>query len=216
MVKKWRIEKLRSIAEREKARGRRALSDGGTLMGHNKTRGAKLLCHFCLIGIILTALLPSACVQQTTSGQRDEITSAVYIEHVGESNKSLLPVVIFAKKPSEAELKRVIGKVVWDQAIMVSAGEDDLRKITAAVYKSFQTTQEDTKGYKFIAFRVTIVEGKGEKKRVLPDDKIELSRVLPRDAMVLLFNAIEEIEKSSVGGNKELRIVIENLKGYLI
>jgi hypothetical protein len=185
-------------------------------MKHNKSLGAKILYYFYHLGLFLIVLLPSACVPQAASEQKNGSTSAVYIEHTGASDKSILPVVIFAQKPSESELKRIIGNVVWDMATMVNVSSDDLQKIIAAVNKSFQTTQEDVKGYKFGTFRITIVEGKGEKKRVLPEDKIELSRILSRDAMILLLNAIEEVERSSIGGNKELRIAIANLKGHLI
>ncbi len=185
-------------------------------MKHRKARGAKLLHRSCHIGLVLIALLPFGCIKQAASGQKDEITSAVYIEHIGESDKSILPVVIFAKTPSEAELKRIIGDVVWDMAAMVNVSNDDLRRIIAVTYKFFQTAQEDTKGHKFGTFRVTVVEGKNEKKRILSADEIEISRILSRDAMIPLLNAVEEIERNSAGGNKGLRTAIGNLKGHLI
>lgn len=184
-------------------------------MKHKKTRGEKLLYLSYHIGLVLTALLPAGCARQAASEQKTEVTSAVYIEHTGESNKSILPVVIFAKSPSEAELKRIIGDVVWDMATMVNVSNDDLRRIIAVTYKFFQTTQKDAKGHKFGTFCVTIVEGKTEKKRILPDDKIELSRTLSPEAMMQLLNAIEEVERSSASGNEELRKTVGNLKGHL-
>ena len=99
---------------------------------------------------------------------------------------------------------------------MVSVTADDLRRITATVYKSLRTLKEDAKGHRFGTFRITIVEGKSKKKRILPADKTEMPRILSRDAMVLLLNAIEEVERTSSAENKELRITIANLKGHLI
>lgn len=97
---------------------------------------------------------------------------AIYIQHVGESDKPIFPVVISTSTPPMAELKRILGKDDYRHAIPVYVSETDLNRITASVKSLLISQRSDSESTAFGTFRVTVVESAEELAQTLSPSRI--------------------------------------------
>lgn len=148
------------------------------------------------------------------AGER-ALTSAVYLKHIGDSDKPILPVVISATKPSEPELKAVLGKNDSKHAILVSVTRDDLRRIMAELNKLLAPMKDEPKGHTYGTFCVTITETESDPQRILPEGTTRIQRTLRLKEILPVLVAIEKVERASRTRNERLRTVVASLKRRL-
>ncbi|MBA4370924.1 MAG: hypothetical protein C0418_05025 [Coriobacteriaceae bacterium] len=127
-------------------------------------------------------------------------TPAVYIQHVGASDKPIPPVVVFAKQPTPAEFDEVLGSDEVVGTAMVSISVDALGRIITDC-KPLLERSADTDSRAYGTFRITVVETGGK-----------LAKTLPGEAAGAMFS---EMRRSSGADSQELQTVLEGLQRRL-
>ncbi len=163
------------------------------------------------LGLLLTANL--SCYHQKQDLVPKQVISAIYFEHIGESNKIILPVVIFEEKPAPQQLKQVLGSVFYNEADLVQVHPDDFRKICSVVNDFFLLKEPEPAEPRFGTFRVTVAAKKlAEETDSKPTVK---TRVFSADQFSRLLSDILQIEKESLYRNRKLRTILASLKGRI-
>lgn len=83
---------------------------------------------------LATALLVGACEQQVIKAELH--SSAVFLQHIGESNKSILPIIISDQKISMEVISTVIDELEAYEATKLQVHSDILQKITKLIHQS--------------------------------------------------------------------------------
>lgn len=129
------------------------------------------------------------------------VTTAIYLQHVGPSDKPIFPVVICATKPNDAELALALGDEA-PLAGVVTVSQSDLRKSLAGVAGKLAAAKEAGEHKPLGTFKVTITQGKGDAARVLTGDAERFSRALSREALPGVLAVLEKTDAHAAPGSK--------------
>lgn len=125
------------------------------------------------IAVLLMALLSSlpagvASAQPTDAGA----VTTVYLQHIGDSGKPILPLLISSAPAPAGQSERVLGDVEALEATVVTVSELDLGKIVGSTKMLIGTTDEEPAAFPFGTFRVTVVEPEEESSAILAPEKL--------------------------------------------
>jgi hypothetical protein len=104
-----------------------------------------------------------------TSGRADKtaIFDAIYIQHIGESDKPIHPLVVGVTAPPEDELKLVLGNHQWKHATIIIIPDSLFGNLAARVGGALGKIEKDAEGRAYGTFKITIAGPEGEVTRTL-------------------------------------------------
>jgi hypothetical protein len=154
--------------------------------GQKGATGVSLRAVFRLYSILMVIVFLAASVgmvaHEASAQPADSDTgTTVYLQHIGDSGKPILPLVISSAPPPEGESERVLGDVEALEASFVTLSGLDLGKIVGSTKMLIETAGEEPASLPFGTFRVTVV-----------DPEEESSAVLPREQLAPLLDLLEE------------------------
>ncbi len=109
-------------------------------------------------------------------------TDAIYIYHMGETDKAVIPVVIAVKIPSDSELKKEFGEFESSEASFFSVNQKTLANLFSALHSFFEKQKDDYKGFSYGTFKFTTSEKGSVNSRIFSPDltnkiAIKLSKI---------------------------------------
>lgn len=144
------------------------------------------------------------------------IQSAVYLKHVGDSDKPIFPIVIAIGPPSPANLERILGKDDGaEHATIITVSNEDFGKILSEFAKLLSQKIDVPKEPRFGTFQIVVEEGPSAQQRILPKDKTQIVREFSRTEMVDVLRILAKVEKESTQVNEVLKSTTASLKRRL-
>ncbi len=126
-----------------------------------------------LVVVILLAASYGTVVGEASAQESDaDAVTTVYLQHLGESGKPILPLVISSAPPPEGQPERVLGEVEAWEASVVTVSELDLGKIVGSTKILMETAGEEPTTFAFGTFRVTVVEPEEESSAILAPEQL--------------------------------------------
>jgi len=113
-----------------------------------------VLTLMCLLATSSGSLIGKASAQQAGP----DSGTTVYVEYLGDVDKPILPIVIFASMPSVVDMERVLGEIQAMEARREQVSDLDLGTIVGSLKLLLEIAGEDDSAGAFGSFRVTIVE----------------------------------------------------------
>lgn len=149
-------------------------------------------------GLAAALLLTAIVTPPANADDAALVTTAIYLQHVGPSDKPIFPVVICEARPSEAELAQVLGTGPSRSLIsIVKITKPDLQKCLVEVTDKLAIAQESGEYRPLGTFKVTVTQGKTEVARALPADTERFARVVAPEAMPAILGAFETTDAFS-------------------
>ena len=147
---------------------------------------------------LATVLLVGACKQQVIKAEL--YSTAVFLKHIGESDKSILPIIISDQKISMELISTVIDELEAYEATKLQVHGDLLQKITKLIHQ----TDTDAAGH---ILQITILnfDRKSSQHRI--------SFTYNYDRAVTILTGIEQIAGSA--NENKLVYAIGSMKGRL-
>ena len=125
-----------------------------------------------LVVVLLAASFGMVVCEVSAQDADADAVTAVYLQHVGESGKPILPLVISSAPLPEGEPERVLGEVEALEASVVTVSELDLGKIVGSTQMLIETAGEEPVTHPFGTFRVTVVEAEEESSAILAPEQL--------------------------------------------
>lgn len=141
-------------------------------------------------------------------------TSALYLKHIGESDKPILPIVFSSQKPKQSELDSVLGKDTWKHATFVTIPAAHLQKMMARVHKLLGKVKDEDKGHAYGTFEITVTENLEGENRVLQAVG-RFTRVLSKNETQPVLSAVEEVNEAADEPVEDLTVAVNSLKRRL-
>ena len=144
-------------------------------------------------------LLILLCIQMWST-EKTDVTS-LFIKHTGESDKAILPLVIYSMKPDEAYLRQVIGADEWEEAFLFQLEGTDMQTIIELLQRYAKKQKLNYTGAAFGTFQLTYLNGK---------DRID--HVFERKQFIQL---IRQFSEALAGKHKDLADRFDSYKARL-
>jgi hypothetical protein len=128
------------------------------------------------------------------------LANGVYIQDMGQPDKSMPPVVFASNRPCDSTLRQFFGEPQWTETRMFYVPPLQLGKIIAAFGTLFEKNKTDTQECQSdtSTFKVILVEGEG--------DKIT-TRIFASELFTIVLAALmEERERRNSKGFKRLTL----------
>lgn len=150
--------------------------------------------NFLMAGMVLASNNTSGSVDKKVFGD------AIYIQHIGESDKPIFPLIIGVTAPRKDEIKLVLGDSQWKWATIIVIPNNVFGDLVLRVEGALAKIEKDTEGGAYGTFKITITGPVGERARII--DSSAAKEIF--DAMI-----------SVAGKSKKLNDAITNLQRRL-
>lgn len=134
-----------------------------------------------LVVIMFMMLTTNTFGQSAGSGLQGQPLLAIYLLHVGESDKPLPTFVLCLKKPESTEVAGILKEPFWRDADIFVVQKKDFEKVERIVQDRL-TASKKTKecaGHSYGSFQVTVVRPKAKDSVILnPDQSIQTFRAI--------------------------------------